>query len=66
MGVKIEFTSGKTRTFKNATWFRENNSEWFKGKEGRSFTAPAYVIGGFPSGKTVHYQRSKVRSIYYS
>lgn len=66
MGVRVTFTSGKSRTFKNATQFYDNPNEYFRGQGGRGYTAPAVVIAGFPSGKTVHYKKSKVRSVNYT
>lgn len=62
MGVKVEFTSGKSRNYKNSTGYRYNKSEYFKGQGGRGYTAAGYVLF-FPSGKTVHYKATMVRNI---
>ncbi|MEJ2252181.1 MAG: hypothetical protein P8Y97_21275 [Candidatus Lokiarchaeota archaeon] len=64
MGVKVEFSSGKTATYKNATGFKQNSDEFFKGKSGKGYRAPAYVIFFGKGKKPIHFRKSMVRSIY--
>lgn len=62
MGVRVQFNSGKTINYKSATGYKQNNNERFKGKNGRGYTASAWVIF-FPNKKTIHYQKTKIKSI---
>lgn len=62
MGVKVQFKSGKTVSYKTATGYKRNYSEKFKGKNGKGYTADAWVIF-FPNKKTIHYKIDKIQSI---
>lgn len=62
MGIKVEFNSGKSRSYKNALRYDFIKNDTFKDQSGRTYTADSVSLS-FPSGKRVHYKRSTIKRV---